>query len=180
MRQVFRDCYRDEASTGSLTRLWFRTLADLVLTAAKERAESSRREATIMGNIKRDILAVFGCLAIIVISALLLSYGRRNEVNSILMFGYALDAIVATGVLGNLVLFILLKATKLNPLRATLWVFGVVHLIPVVVLVLIGRSDPRFNVPSTVIGYLLSFLFWTGLHWAWRTTVGRQLVDRQE
>jgi len=181
MHQVFRDYYRDEASSGSLVRFWFRTLADLVLSAAKERTDNSGREDSFMNNLKRDLLAVVGCIAIIVISAVLLTYGRKNEVTSIIMFGYALDAIVATGVVGNLVLFILLKATKLNPMRATLWVFGIVHLIPLLLaLLLFGTNDPRLNLQSTVIGYLVSFVFWTGLHWAWRATVGNQVLDRQQ
>jgi hypothetical protein len=179
MRRVFRDCYRDEANSGSLTRFWFRTLADLVLTAAKERIESSEREATFMSKLGRDLLAVSGCIAIIVVSALLLTYGRRNGVSSILLFGYALDAIVATGILGNLLLFILLKATRLNAMRATLSVFAVVHAIGLLIVCLISRSDPGVNLASTVVGYLLSFLFWTGVHWAWRSTVGRQVLNPQ-
>ena len=41
MLQVFRDCYRAEARSGWLPGFWFRTLLDLVMTAAKERADSS-------------------------------------------------------------------------------------------------------------------------------------------
>jgi hypothetical protein len=180
MHQVFRDCYRDEAGSGSLIRFWLRTLVDLVLSAARERTDNSGRVDTSMNNLKKDLLAVFGCIAIIVISGLLLSYGRRNAVNSILLFGYALDAIVTTGVLGNLLLFILLKATRVNALRATLWVFGVVHIMLFLLVFLISRSDPGVNLPSTVIGYLVSFVFWTGLHWAWRLTVGSPLVGRSQ
>src|SRR6185295_2235860 len=120
MIQLFRDCYRAEARNGSLSGFWMRTLLDLVVTAAKERAYSSRKEDTIM---KRNVLALVGSIAIIIIAFLLLSYGRKNEVASILLFGYVLDALVTAGVVGNLIVFALTKATKIEPLRIAIWTF---------------------------------------------------------
>lgn len=113
---------------------------------------------------------MLACLGIIIIAALLLSYGRRNEVSSILMFGYVLDAVVTTGVIGNLIVFVLAKATSLNPFRTALWTFAIVHVIPVLFMALIvGARDSRFNLTNVVVGYVVSFLLWTGLHWMWRT-----------
>lgn len=170
MLQVFRDCCRDEARRRTLAGFWLRTLLDLILTAVKERTDRSGREGVLM-NRRRDLTAVLGCAGIIVIASLLLSYGRRNEVSSILTFGYILDALVFTGVVGNLVVFLLVKTTKLNPLRTALWTFAVVHAVPVVFIVLIaGARDPRFNLVNVVVGYVVSFLIWTGLHWTWRMT----------
>jgi hypothetical protein len=168
MLQVFRDCYRSEERSGSLTGFWFRTLLDLVMTAAKERVDDSGREGVFM-NRRSDVIAIVGCVGIIVTAFLLLSYGRRNEVASILLFGYALDALVTTGVIGNLVVFVLMKTTKLDPLRIVLWTFAVVHAVPLLFVVLvIGRNDPRFNLAATVVGYVVSFAIWAGLHFAWR------------
>lgn len=116
-------------------------------------------------------MALLGCLAIIVIAFLLLSYGRRNEVASILTFGYILDALVFTGVVGNLVVFLLIQTTRFNPFRVALWTFAVVHALPLLFLmVVLGPSDPKLNLPNVVVGYLVSFVFWTGLHWTWRMT----------
>ncbi len=121
-------------------------------------------------NGRKNLTAMLACVGIILIAALLLSYGRRNEVSSILMFGYVLDAVVFTGVVGNLIVFVLAKATKSNPFRIALWTFAVVHALPVVFMALIvGARDPRFNLANVVVGYVVSFLLWTGLHWAWRT-----------
>jgi hypothetical protein len=168
MLQVFRDCYRAEASNGSLTRFWLRMLLDLILTAAKERTDNSGRKGVLMSNRRTDTMAVVACVGIIVIALLLLNYGIRNQVSSILFFGFFLDALVSTGVVGNIIVFLLVKTTRINPLRAALWSFAVVHAVLLSVALVIGRSDPTFNLGGVVVGYALSLLFWTGLHWAWR------------
>lgn len=180
MRQVFRDCCRGYCSEGARTRklagFWLRTLLDLILTAAEERACRSGREGVLV-NRRRDLTAVLGCVGIIVIAFLLLSYGRRNEVSSILLFGYILDALVFTGIVGNLVVFLLIKTTRFNPLRTALWTFAVVHAVPVIFIALIGGRDPRFNVINVVVGYVVSFLIWTGLHWTWRMSGPQPTTD---
>lgn len=162
MVQVFRDSYRVETSRRSLPGFWLWTLFDLVVSAAKER---SRKENTIMN---RNVVAALGSVAIIVIAFLLLTYGRKNEVASILLFGYVLDALVFTGIVGNVVVLLLSKLTKFDPLRVALWTFAIVHAVPLLFVLLIGANDPRFNLTATVIGYLVSFAIWAGLHFAWR------------
>jgi hypothetical protein len=174
MSQVFRDCYYAEKRRGqtvALLRLWLRTLADLVLTAPKEHLENLGKENGIMKNMRRDALALLGCIAIIVIAFLLLSYGRSPELSSISIFGYVLDALVTAGIVGNFIVFLLVKTTKLNPLRTALWTFLVVNAAPVLVLAIIGsRIDPQFRLGSVLLGYVVSFLFWLGLHWVWSQT----------
>ncbi|HET7112795.1 MAG TPA: hypothetical protein VFI57_04090 [Pyrinomonadaceae bacterium] len=168
MLQVFCDCYRAEARTGSLPRFWFRTLLDLVATAAKERADSSGKEGVFM-NRRSDAIALLACAGIIVIAFLLLTYGRKNEIGSILVFGYALDALVTTGIIGNLIVFVLNKTTKLDPLRTALWTFAVVHAVALLfVLLVVRRIDPGFSSARVVTGYLVSFVIWAALHFAWR------------
>ncbi len=162
MVQVFRDSYRVETSRRSLPGFWLWTLFDLVVSASKER---SRKENTIMN---RNVVAAIGSVAIIVIAFLLLTYGRKNEVASILLFGYVLDALVFTGIVGNVVVLLLSKLTKFDPLRVALWTFAIVHAVPLLFVLLIGANDPRFNLTATVIGYLVSFAIWAGLHFAWR------------
>jgi hypothetical protein len=167
MLQTFRDCYRFEVNKAGF---WLRTLGDLVLTAVRERADSSGREGVFMNNTRRDAMALLACAGIIVIAILLLTFGRKNEVSSILTFGYILDAIIVTGVIGNLVVFVLAKTTKLNRLHIALGTFAVVHAVLLLFAVLVaGKADPRFNFGAVSVGYLVSFLFWTGLHWAWQS-----------
>ena len=118
---------------------------------------------------RSDVVALLGCAGIIVVAFLLLSYGRKNEVASILLFGYVLDALVTTGVIGNLVVFILTRTTKLDPLRLALWTFAVVHAVLLLfILLVISRNDPAFNLAGVVVGYVVSFMIWAALHFAWR------------
>lgn len=112
---------------------------------------------------------LLGSIGIILVAFLLLTYGRRNEVASILLFGYVLDAVATAGVIGNLIVFVLNKATKLDPVRTALWTFAIAHGVLLLLAVLLaGANDPRFNLTATVIGYVVSFAVWAGLHFAWR------------
>lgn len=182
MAQVFRDCSREvDRIKGpiSLIHFWFTILLDLVKTAPNEHLDNLRKERSVMNNLRRDALALFGCIAIIVVAFLLLRYILAHP-SSLTLLGFALDAMVVTGVIGNFIVFLLVKTTKLNPLRAALWTFLIVHGLPVVALVIIGsRIDPQFRLGPVVIGYVVSFLFWYGLHWMWAQTKGNQRIARE-
>jgi hypothetical protein len=173
MLQVFRDCYREEARRNSqlaIAGYWVRTLLDLALTAAREHSQNLRKDH-VMSTLRRDFVALAGCIAIIAIAMALLSYGRNHEVRSILYFGYTLDAIATTGILGNLIVFLLVKTTKREPLRIALWTFVAVHALLLTVIAIIGpRMGGYFSFGATLVAYVLSFLFWFGLHWAWHLT----------
>ena len=118
-----------------------------------------------MKKMQRTALTLFACLAIIVVAFLLLSYGRRNEIAFILFFGRALDALVAAGLVGNLIIF-LLRFTSLDPLKTALWTMLAVHGVLLIVAWLVGsRVDPSFALGSVVVAYVGSFLIWFGVHW---------------
>jgi len=174
MAQVFRDCCRTadvcEGWSG-LWNLWLRTLFDLIRTAPSEHLENLRKENSLMKNLRNDALAFGGCIGIIVIAMVLLNYGRKHDVSTILVVGYALDALITTGVIGNLIVFLLVKVTRLNPFRTALWTFLVVSAAPLLLLAAVGsRIDPQFRFGSVLIGYVASFLFWVGVHWLWSQT----------
>lgn len=172
MTQLFRDCYRAERKQPA--RFWLATLLDLIRAAPKEHLDRLGKENSIMENLRRDVLALIGSLAIIVVAFLLLNYGRKHGVPAIIMAGYALDAIVTAGIVGNTIVFLLVKTTRLNPLRTALWTFLIICAAPVLLLAItVGRSDPQFRLGSVVIGYVVSFLFWFGLHWMWAKSRGR-------
>jgi len=174
MAQAFRDCYRDESNRrqrSAIVCYWFAVLFDLVVAASKEHSQSIRKGDDLMNNLRKDLIAVGGTLVIIVAAFALLSYGRSREVSSILLFGRILDAIVTTGVIGNLIVFLLVKLGRWNSLRVAFWTFLVVHAVPALLLAVIGgRLDPQFRLAATMLAYVVSFLFWMGLHWAWRST----------
>jgi hypothetical protein len=171
MLQVFRDCYRDEARRNShlaIAGYWVRTLLDLAMTAAREHSENFRKDHAVMSTLRRDLVALVGCIAIIVIALALLNYGKTHEVPSILIFGYVLDAIVTAGIIGNLIVFLLVKTTKWNSLRISLWSFLAVHTVLLSIIAIIGpRVGGHFRFGPILVAYVLSFLFWFGLHWAW-------------
>lgn len=162
------DCQRDAATAKARTRLWLRALVDLVRTAPREHLNNIRKENKFMRHARSDLFAIGGCLLLIIGAMLLLKYGRSHQVSSILVFGYVLDAIAFTGIVGNVIVFLLVKLTRLRPLRVAFWTFLIVSLVPVIGLILVaGLSDPNFNIPNVVIGYVVSFFFWYGLHWLW-------------
>jgi hypothetical protein len=162
------DCQRDARTAPARTRLWLRTLFDLVLTAPREHLEKIRKENKFMRNLRTDLFAIGGCVLIIVSALLLLSYGRSHQISSILLFGYVLDAVVFTGVVGNLIVFLLIKLTSFRPLRVALWTFLIVSFgTAIAITLIVGAADPKFNAPNVVIGYVVSFFFWYGIHWLW-------------
>ena len=121
-----------------------------------------------MRKLRSDALALLGCLAIIVAAFFLLTYGRRHEVSAILIFGYALDALVTTGLVGNLIVFLLVKITRLKPLRIAFWTFLIVNAVPALALAFVGgRLSPNFKAGATLLGYVISLLFWMGVHYLW-------------
>ena len=162
------DCQRDARTAPARTRIWLRTLIDLVRTAPLEHLEKIKKEKNFMRNLRTDLFAIGGCVLIILAALLLLSYGRSHQVSSILLFGHLLDALAFTGISGNLIVFLLVKFTRFRPLRVALWTFLIVSFVPAIALTLIvGLTDPTFNTPKVLIGYVFSFFFWYGLHWLW-------------
>ena len=169
MTQLFRDCYRDSHSNGfiALFEFWLRLIADIVRTAPLERWEILRKGET-MKNVKRDAIGLIACLIITVLAFLLLGYGRKNEVSSILLFGHALDAIVTAGIVANLIIFLLMMATRLSTFRTALWSLVAVNGALLLIATLIGsRVDPQFSFPTILIAYVVSFFFWLTIHWIW-------------
>ena len=168
MVQVFCDCWRttEQKGVGSSLDLWLRTVADLLASATREHLDSCRKDSA-MNHWQRNLIAIGGCLAIIVVALFLLSYGRIHEVAPILFFGRILDALVTAGILGNLIVF-LLKLTRLDPVKTAFATMLVVNCLLAIVALLIGsRVDPDFRFGSVLFAYIVSFLFWFAVHWVW-------------
>ena len=179
MLQVFRDSSRDAAMRQrkfATANFWFTILSDLVVSASKQHMENFGQENGVMNNIRRDLIAVAGCVVIILAAFMLLSYGRAHEVAPVLVFGRVLDAVVFTGIVGNLVVFLLVKITKWDSFRIACWTFLVVTALPAILLAVVGsRIDPQFRLGATIFAYLVSLGFWVLLHYLWRST-GRSVL----
>ncbi len=183
MEQFFGDCYRAEkVNRGRLGvgRLWFRTLLDLARAAPREHLENLGKDNAIMKNPGKNAFAFLGSVALIVIAFLLLSYGRKHEVSTILIFGRVLDALVTAGIVGNLIVFLLMTITRLNPLRIALWTLLVVNGALLFVSAVIGsKVDPNFKLGGVILGYVVSFVFWFSLHWIWSKASGQRAVSSE-
>ena len=168
MTHVFCDCYRDRNSRGLVTviELWLRVIADVIRTAPLERWETFRK-GEIMRNVKRDVLGLLACLAITVLALLLLGYVRTLS-GSIVMVGFALDAIVVAGIISNLIIFALMMTRRHSTFRTALWTLVIVNGALLLFATLLGmRVDPGFNFPIILISYIVSFFFWLTIHWIW-------------
>ena len=179
MAQVFRDTRRElhDAARANFAAFWLRTIVDVIRSAPGEHWESLRKEYHIMQNLKRDAIGFLACVTIIVLMFLLLGYARKHEVGSILIFGRALDAIVTAGVVGNLIVFILVKVTRLSALRVALWTLIAVNGILLIISLIIGsRVDTQFSFAKVFAGYAISFSFWLAAHWLWSQIKTSQYV----
>ena len=162
------DCQRDARTTAARRRLWLRTLFDVIRTAPREHLNNLKEENKLMRKLHTDLVAIGACVLLIVGALLLLNYGRSHQVPSILLFGHILDALAFTGIVGNLIVFLLVKLTSLRPLRVAFWTFLIVCLVPALALTLIAAAgNSNISAPNVLIGYVVSFLFWYGLHWLW-------------
>jgi hypothetical protein len=133
-----------------------------------------------MKNPGKNALAFLGSIVLIVVAFLLLSYGKKHEISTILIFGRILDAGMTAGIVGNLIIFLLITITRLNPLRIALWTLLVVHGALLLVTIVVGsKVDPAFSLSGVLLGYIVSFLFWFSLHWIWSKAIGPLAVSHE-
>ena len=182
MEQLFHDCYRAETNRGrwGIGGLWVRTFLDLARTAPREHLENLGKDNTIMKDLGKNALGFLGSIALIVIAFLLLSYGRKHEVSTILIFGRVLDALVTAGIAGNLIIFLLMTIIQRNPLRIALWTLLLVNGALLLASTVVGsKVDPDFRFGGVMVGYVVSFVFWFGLHWIWSKASGPLPVSHE-
>jgi hypothetical protein len=181
MLQVFRDSSRDAAMRSrkfATANFWLTILCDVVVSAAKQHLEKFGQENGAMNNIRKDLIAVAGCTLIILAAFTLLTYGRIHEIGPVLVFGRVLDALVFTGIVGNLIVFLLVKLTKWDSFRIACWTFLVVTALPAILLAVIGaKLDPQFRLAATMLAYVVSLVFWVLLHYLWRSTAKSVLAS---
>ena len=80
-------------------------------------------------------------------------YGIKNNLPFIFWIGYILDALIVAGVIGNFIVFLLAKTTRLNPLRTAITVFAVVHAALLLLIAVIASSIGPANWAGVLIGY---------------------------
>ena len=185
MAQVFRDCHR-AAESRKRPVVLMQSLARDPARSDQNGTERTCRQFK-KGKVCDEQLAK-RCIGVIWMyrnnRCRTLAFALHTRAPGLVtLFGYALDAMIVTGVIGNFIVFLLVKTTKLNPLRAALWTFLMVHALSVIAMAIIGSLiDPQIRLGVIVIGYVVSFLFWYGVHWMWAQTKGSHRLageDRQ-
>lgn len=164
MTQLFRDCYRDIHADGLITALafWQRMIVDVMRTAPLERWEALERRCEIMKNLKTDVLGLLACIAILAVAFVLFGLLRTT---SIAIVDYALDAIITAGIVSNLIIFLLALTTRLRSFQVALRTLAIVHVALLLVATSLGlRIDPRFSFLAVLVAYVISFIFWLGVH----------------
>jgi hypothetical protein len=69
---------------------------------------------------------------------------------------------------GNLIVFLLVKLTRLNGFRIALWTMLIVHGSLLLIAVIIApRVGGEFSYISLAAAYVASFAIWLSLHWFW-------------
>jgi hypothetical protein len=164
MTQLFRDCYRDTHADGLITALafWQRMIVDVIRTAPLERWEALERRCETMKNLKTDVLGLLACLAIIAVAFVLFGVIRTT---SIAIVDYALDAIITAGIVSNVIIFLLALTTRLRSFQVALRTLVIVHIGLLLIATSLGlRVDPRFSFLAVLVAYIISFIFWLGVH----------------
>jgi hypothetical protein len=166
MTQVFCDSYRDSNSRGTVLEFWLRVILDVMRTAPLERLETFGKGET-MKNLKRDVIGLVACLAIIVVALIPHHYLVTHGAGSLYLLGYALDAIITAGVIGNLIIFVLMLAKRRSTFRTAMWSLLIVNGALLLIAILLGIRVGGISFPAVILAYVVSFLFWTTIHWIW-------------
>ena len=167
MTQLFHDCYRDIQADGLITAVafWRRMIVDVIRAAPLERWEALERRCETMKNLKTDVLGVLACLAIIAVAFVLFGLAKKSDVASIAVVDYALDAIITAGIVSNLIIFLLALTTRLRSFQVALRTLLIVHVALLLIATSLGfKVDPRFSFVAVLVAYIISFIFWLGVH----------------
>ncbi|OLE55079.1 MAG: hypothetical protein AUG51_05460 [Acidobacteria bacterium 13_1_20CM_3_53_8] len=168
MAQLFRDRWRETKASGgaSRLRLWMYTLLDLIQSAPKEHLEKLRKGDSIMRALKTIGLAIIIYVVAFVVTGMFLEKMRTQMP---FFLGSLIDAIVAVGILFNLI-FLILWSTRLMPVARAVIASGIVSALMLgIFLAIIGSIVPANARPSggAYLSIVLSLFVWFIVHWTW-------------
>lgn len=179
MSLVFADRCREGARRGRdarasvLARVWRDALFDLMRTAPKERLESFLEGDGVMRVLRTVALAV---VAYAFTLAVIAPWFVRNHAHMPSFVGNVLDALMATGVLFN-VIYLVLTLTRwregARAVRLTLVLTTLVLAALFTVMIASGGPPARPH-PSVFIAQVLGLLIWFSVHLWWVLRKRRQ------
>lgn len=167
MLLVFTERCRDETRAGgraALARVWGETLADLALSAARERLDG--RGDAVMRTLRTVVLALLAyAFALLVAAPLYVRY--RGSMPT--FAATSVDALISVGVIFNFIYLLLTLTRRVGRARAprvTLVVAAVV-VASLIALMTASLGPPaRVNL-EVVVAHALSLLLWFTIHSWW-------------
>lgn len=173
MAQVFRDRCREVQgrrgggnSRAGLLRVWMETILDLARTAPEEHLQHAGRGVRLM----KALLKIAAALVVYALLFMLIGKflaGSREHLP--FLVGTLIDSLVAIGILFNFLVLLFVTTGWLAARRAVM-ISGIITSVLVIAMVAaIAISHPVDGRPSgaVIMGMVLSFLLWFGIHWLW-------------
>lgn len=169
MSLVFADRCRDEAGEGgarALLRIWREVLVDLIRTAPGQHAERISEGVGLMKTLRTVVIALIAyALALLVVAPLYVrsAPSMPGFVNNLI------DAVIATGVLFNVVYLVLTLPRFVEGVRAVRAALVVTALViaGLVTVMLVSLGPPAHINASIVVAQVLSLLLWFSVHLWW-------------
>lgn len=177
MAIVFADRCRAEAREGgarALVRIWCEALLDLLRTAPKEHFYEISEGAGLMKTLRTVVIAILAYAFALLVAAPL--YVRNREsmpgfVNSLI------DALIATGVLFNIIYLVLTLPRFMEGVRAVRTALLLTGLIIAALMtaIMVTGGPPAYANASIILAQVLSLLVWFSIHLWW--VLRRRRVD---
>lgn len=174
MAQVFRDRCREEqgrraAGGGSRTglwRVWMETILDLARTAPEEHLQYAGRGVRLMKALLKIAAALVVYIVLFMLAGKFLASTREHLP---FVVGTLLDSLIAIGILFNFLVLVFVTTGWLAARRAVI-ISGIITSVLVISMVAaIAISHPADGRPNgaAIMGLVVSFLVWFGVHWFW-------------
>lgn len=177
MAQVFRDRCREKGRVGGhagLLRLWMETLLDLIQTAPKEQLQKFGKGIAVMKAAIKILLALVAYVVLFMLGGKFLVAMREHLPYAV---GTMLDSLIAVGILFNLIVVLLVTTSWLAPARAVLTagLASAILLMTFTSILAVRVPDARPNALA-ILGMVVSWLIWFGVHWLWAQKKTRPAV----
>ncbi len=182
MAQLFQDRCRDgqrrrsRGARGSLLRVWAETILDLARTAPDEHLRNGGRGVQLMKALLKIAAALVAYVVLFMLAGKFLLATREHLPYLITTL---LDSLISIGILFNFLFLIFNTTGWLKAVRAVV-ISGIVTAALVIMMVVaISLGSPASGPGgAAILGLVVSFLFWFGVHWWWaqRRSAARQIV----
>ncbi len=163
MAQLFRD---RRSETFNHLRLWSEMIIDLVRSAPREHLEKIREGVSIMRALKTIGVAIIIYAVAVLLTGIFL---EKMRMQLPFFLGSLIDALVAVGILFNLI-FLILWSTGLMPTARAVITSGVASaLLLAIILAVISSISPVEQRPgaNAIVTIFLSLCVWFIVHWMW-------------